>query len=207
LKIEGIEKIPDNEKVILTSNHIGYLDGFLILSMDKIAYHPNLVVIVAEKYAQITFYRWAVKILNWMFIDRYNPDIKTMREVLKRMRNKSLLVIAPEGTRSPNATLIEGKPGAAYIAAKTEAKIVPITITGYSDKVYKKHLKQLKKLDINIKIGDPYKLPPLPRDDRDVHIKSATDEIMCRIAAQLPVSYRGIYTDHPRLKELLEESS
>ena len=32
-----------------------------------------------------------------------------------------------------------------------------------------------------------------------------TDEIMCRIAAMLPPSYRGVYADHPRLKELLEE--
>jgi hypothetical protein len=29
---------------------------------------------------------------------------------------------------------------------------------------------------------------------------------MCRIAANLPESYRGVYQDHPRLKELLENN-
>ena len=34
-------------------------------------------------------------------------------------------------------------------------------------------------------------------------MREATDEIMCRIAAELPEKYRGFYAEHPRLKELL----
>ena len=30
-----------------------------------------------------------------------------------------------------------------------------------------------------------------------------TTEVMCQIAAMLPPEYRGVYADHPRLKELL----
>ena len=33
-------------------------------------------------------------------------------------------------------------------------------------------------------------------------MREATDEIMCRIAAMLPESYRGFYKDHPRVKDL-----
>ena len=33
-----------------------------------------------------------------------------------------------------------------------------------------------------------------------------TTEIMCRIAALLPPAYRGVYAEHPRLKELLMAS-
>jgi 1-acyl-sn-glycerol-3-phosphate acyltransferase len=47
-------------------------------------------------------------------------------------------------------------------------------------------------------------LPPLPRGNRDEVLKKYTDEIMCHIAALLPERYRGVYADHPRLKELLE---
>jgi 1-acyl-sn-glycerol-3-phosphate acyltransferase len=38
---------------------------------------------------------------------------------------------------------------------------------------------------------------------REQAMRQATDEIMCRIAALLPERYRGVYADHPRLKELL----
>jgi hypothetical protein len=34
-------------------------------------------------------------------------------------------------------------------------------------------------------------------------MRLATDEIMCQIAARLPEKYRGVYADHPRLKEIL----
>jgi 1-acyl-sn-glycerol-3-phosphate acyltransferase len=36
-------------------------------------------------------------------------------------------------------------------------------------------------------------------------MREATDEIMCRIAVMLPEKYRGVYADHPRLKELLAQ--
>jgi 1-acyl-sn-glycerol-3-phosphate acyltransferase len=38
---------------------------------------------------------------------------------------------------------------------------------------------------------------------REKQLSENTEEIMCRIAAQLPESHRGIYADHPRLSELL----
>jgi 1-acyl-sn-glycerol-3-phosphate acyltransferase len=45
----------------------------------------------------------------------------------------------------------------------------------------------------------------LPARDREETLQRYTDEIMCQIAALLPEEYRGVYRDHPRLKELLEE--
>jgi 1-acyl-sn-glycerol-3-phosphate acyltransferase len=51
-----------------------------------------------------------------------------------------------------------------------------------------------------------FTLPPLPSESqgRDEALKADTDEIMCRIAAQLPEENRGAYADHPRLLELLK---
>ncbi|HXQ37172.1 MAG TPA: hypothetical protein VN843_24395, partial [Anaerolineales bacterium] len=37
---------------------------------------------------------------------------------------------------------------------------------------------------------------------REEAMREATDEIMCQIGALLPEKYRGVYADHPRLKEL-----
>ena len=56
---------------------------------------------------------------------------------------------------------------------------------------------------ITITAGVPFKLAPLPRENRDAVLKQDIDEIMCRIAAMLPERYRGVYAGHPRLKELL----
>ncbi len=205
VNVTGVKKIPFEETVILTANHIGSLDGLLVLAINEFAYHPNLVVIVAEKYEQIALYKWAVKKLDWMFVDRFNNDVRTLKRVLRQLKGSSLMAIAPEGTRSPNGALIEGKSGAAYLAAKTKATLIPITVVGTEDATVKFRLPRLKRLDITMVIGEPYRIPELPKENRDEFLATQTDEIMCRLAAQLPASHRGIYADHPRLKELLSE--
>jgi 1-acyl-sn-glycerol-3-phosphate acyltransferase len=68
------------------------------------------------------------------------------------------------------------------------------------------HLKWLKRTEIIIRVGKPFRLPPLPKKDRDAVLETYTDEIMCQIAALLPPEKRGAYADHPRLKALLEEA-
>ncbi len=47
----------------------------------------------------------------------------------------------------------------------------------------------------------------MDRKDREAFLQEQTDEIMCRIAALLPPKYRGVYADHSRLRELLEEQA
>ena len=40
---------------------------------------------------------------------------------------------------------------------------------------------------------------------REQAMREATDEIMCQIGALLPEKYRGVYAEHPRLKELASQ--
>lgn len=203
IKILNIENLPTKGPIMVASNHIGFLDGILIPAIPTASTHPNLIVIVAEKYEEKPIYKWAVKHLGFMFIDRFNPDIQTVREVVKRLKNNGLMIIAPEGTRSPNGALIEGKQGAAYIAAKTSASVVPMSLVGCEEKTIRQRLSKFKKLDITITIGKSFKIPSLPRENRDKFLQNFTDEIMCQIAALLPPSHRGYYSQHPRLKEIL----
>jgi 1-acyl-sn-glycerol-3-phosphate acyltransferase len=64
-------------------------------------------------------------------------------------------------------------------------------------------LLRLRRQRVDIAIGRLFALPPLDPDDRAASLRRNTDEIMCRLAALLPPSYRGHYADHPRLRELL----
>lgn len=204
-KISGLDNIPADEPVIITCNHIGILDGIMIPSIPLLSKHPNLIVVIAEKYQKNPLFNWAISNLGFMFIDRFNPDVKTVRKVIQKLQENGMLIIAPEGTRSPNASLIEAKSGTAYLAAKTGAKIVPAGLTGTEDYNMKNRLKRLRKLDVVVNIGAPYSIPPLPSiTSRDEFLKDYTDEIMCRIAALLPASHRGIYANHPRLAVLLD---
>jgi 1-acyl-sn-glycerol-3-phosphate acyltransferase len=166
----------------------------------------DLFILVAEKWGKIGWIHWLGKQLNFIFIDRFNPDLPALREIMGRMKEGQVLVIAPEGTRSRTGALIEGKPGVSYLAAKAGYPILPVAVTGTEDKVILGNIKKFKRSHITVTGGPTFTLPPLPLKDRDKVLDQYTDEIMCRIAAILPERYWGVYGDHARLKELLHSS-
>ena len=203
VEVRGRENIPTARNFIIAANHNGLVDAFLPF---YIIDNTNLVLLVGEKWEKLSILRWLGRGLNFLFIDRFNPDLKAIREIIMRMKHGEILVITPEGTRSKVGRLIEGKPGVSYLAAKMGYPLAPVGISGTFDKVFFGQLKRLHRPRIHVSIGPAFNLPPLPSEgqDRDQALKADTDEIMCRIAALLPQEQRGIYADHPRLKELLE---
>ena len=206
VEVHGMENLPKNinsANFVIASNHLGLVDAFLPF---YILDHTNLVLLVGEKWEKMAIMRWLGRGLNFIFVDRFNPDIKAIRAVMTRMKKGEVLVITPEGTRSKVGHLIEGKAGVSYLAAKMEYPLLPVGISGTFDEIFFAQLKRLRRPHITVNIGPMFSLPPLPNESqgRDEALKADTDEIMCRIAALVPLENRGVYTDHPRLKEFLK---
>lgn len=198
----GKEKLPKKGGFVIAVNHLGFLDA-------PLAYYAldnwNLFIPVAEKWADYAILRWLGKYLNAIFIDRFNPDLKSMREMMKRMEEGQTLVIAPEGTRARDEKMAQGKPGVAYLASKMGWTILPVAISGSEDRLVIRNLKKFRRTPIQLVAGDPFVLPPFPKENREEILQEYTDELMCRIAVLLPEHNRGFYAEHPRLKELLAE--
>ena len=202
VEVSGYENLPKEGSFVIATNHLGFVDApIAFYALDR----WDLFVMVAEKWGEIAIFRWLGKYLNIIFIDRFNPDIKTLRKVIKLMEEDNILVIAPEGTRSRVGSLIEAKPGVSYLATKLNRPIVPVALAGTEDEVLFHNLKRFKRTHITVTAGPAFTLPQLPRENRDETLKQYTDEIMCHIAALLPESYRGVYAGHPRLKELVSK--
>jgi len=202
VEVRGRENVPVTSNFIIASKHLGLVDAFLPFYLLD---NSNLVLLVGEKWEKMAIMRWLGCQLNFIFVDRFNPDLKAIRQVIARMRQGEVLVITPEGTRSKVGHLIEGKPGVSYLAAKMGYPILPVGISGSFDPLFFGQLKRLRRPHITVNVGASYTLPPLPTESqgREEALKADTDEIMCRIAALLPEEYRGVYAEHPRLKELL----
>src|ERR1700752_4415369 len=201
-ELHGKENVPLTGGMILASNHIGILDIFMVyFGIDR----TNLFIPVAEKFGKIGWICWFERYLNFLFVDRFNPDLKAIRKMISLMEDGKCLVIAPEGTRSLTGSLNEGKPGVAYLAARSGFPVIPIAITGTADKAVLDNVKRFRKTHITLTGGKPFIIPPLPNKDRDLALQKYTDEIMCQIAALLPEQYRGYYKDFPRVQELLQE--
>ena len=202
VEAKGYEYLPKEGSFVIATNHLGIVDApIAFYALDR----WDMFVLIAEKWEKVWLFRWLGKYFNFIFIDRYNPDIKNLRKTISLMEHDNILVIAPEGTRSRVGSLIEAKPGVSYLATKLNRPIVPVAITGTEDSAFFGNLKKLRRAHITLTAGPAFTLPPLPRENRDQVLKKDTDEIMCRIAAILPEQYRGFYARHPRLRELLQQ--
>lgn len=204
IQVIAIENVPARGSFVIATNHIGIID----IAMFHYQFNRfDMFIPVAEKWEKIGWIRFLGRELNFLFVDRFNPDLKAMRKMIALMEAGNSLVIAPEGTRSRTGALIEGKAGVAYLAARSGFPVVPVAITGTEDKVILDNIKHFRKSRVTLTAGTPFSLPPIPKENREAALRQYTDEIMCQIAALLPERYRGIYAKHPRLLELLAKKA
>lgn len=200
LEVHGLDRLPKSGAYAVASNHLGRLDPLLVYYLlDR----RDIIMLVAEKYRQNALARWFVRQLDGIFVERFEADFSAVRQALTRLRQGGVLVLAPEGTRSPTGALIEGRHGISYLAAKAGVPIYPVGISGTEDSAALAGFKRLRRARVVGHVGEPFTLPPLSREKREETLAIYTDEIMCRIAALIPPQYRGLYADHPRLQELL----
>jgi len=203
IEVHGIEKQPPGN-FIIAANHLGRLDtAVLICVIDR----EDIIMAIAEKYKNHPLYGAIGRAVNGIWLNRFEADYSALRQILARMEQGGVLAIAPEGTRSKTEALQEGKMGVAFLASKSGYPILPVALTGTEDRRVVENLKHFRRLRITVTAGDWIDVHIPAGKGREQAMRAATDEIMCRIGALLPESYRGVYADHPRLKELLETNA
>lgn len=199
VEVVGLEKLPQGN-VMLAANHLGRLDtAVLIYALER----DDLIMAVAEKYKDHPIFGAIGRSVNAIWLNRFEADFAALREILARMQKGGLMVIAPEGTRSKTEMLQEGKMGVAFLASKSGFPVMPIALTGTEDRGVIENLKRFRRSKIKAVAGELFYIEIPKGKGREEAMRTATDEIMCRIAAKLPESYRGFYKDFPRVEELL----
>jgi 1-acyl-sn-glycerol-3-phosphate acyltransferase len=200
IEIDGIEKLPEGN-VIIAANHLGRLDtAALLCILDR----EDIIMPVAEKYKDHPLYGAIGRAANAIWLNRFDADYSAFRQILERMKQGGLLVIAPEGTRSKTEALQEGKMGVAFLASKSGYPVLPVAVTGTEDRGIVENIKHFRRSKITATAADLLYINIPKGTGREEAMRQATDEIMCQIGALLPEKYRGVYANHPRLKELLK---
>lgn len=201
IEVHGLEKIPSGN-VIVAANHLGRLDTAVLLCvLDR----EDIIMPIAEKYRNHPIFGAIGRAANGIWLNRFETDYAALRKILERMDQGGLLIIAPEGTRSRTEAMQEGKMGVAFLAGKSGYPVLPVAVTGTEDRGVVSNLKRLRRTKIVVRAGDLFNVEIPKGRGREEAMRGATDEIMCRIGALLPEKYRGVYADHPRLKELLSQ--
>jgi 1-acyl-sn-glycerol-3-phosphate acyltransferase len=198
LSIHGKDNIPAEGGFIAAANHLSIVEVPLVYCHIN---RDDVTGLVAKKHHKNPFFRWVVNSLAGIWLNREEIDTAALRAARDHLRNGGVLGIAPEGTRSETGALLPAKTGVAFLADQARVPIVPIAVSGTWQ--ITRDIIFLKRPRITFQIGKPFILPIIERSNREEGLRRNTDEIMCRIAALLPVRYRGVYADHPRLQEIL----
>jgi 1-acyl-sn-glycerol-3-phosphate acyltransferase len=199
VELVGMDKLPHGN-VLLAANHLGRLDtAVLLYAIDR----EDIIMAIAEKYKNHPLFGAMGRAVDAVWLNRFEADFSALREILTRMKKGGLMVIAPEGTRSKTEALQQGKMGAAFLAAKSGYPVLTVSLTGTEDRGVVENLKKFRRSKIRAVAGEPFMIEIPKGSGRDEAMRDATEEIMCRLAVNLPEKYRGYYAEHPRLKELL----
>ncbi len=198
VEVIGLENVPRQGGAILAVNHLSRIDPPLVYALVE---RDDVTALVAEKYRNYPGFNWVINLVKGIYINRGEADISALRQARDYLQAGGILGVAPEGTRSRSAALIEAKTGVAYLADKAGVPVIPVAISG-TERAIAQWLR-LRRPRIRIQFGKALYLPPVGRGQREATLRRNTDEIMCQIAAMLPAQYRGVYAQHPRLQELL----
>ena len=187
LEVHGMENVPAEGPLVLMINHVDGMDPFIAVGT-----FPRLVTPLSKiEVFHIPLIGFLTRVYGAIPLRRGQIDTQAVRQSLQVLHEGGVLLIAPEGTRSPTYSLQWGKEGMALIAVRTGAPIIPVAITGaqYAGRYWK----QLRRVPVRIVMGEPFHLDPAGEPLRRPLLRAMTDEAMYRLAAILPPEYRGVY--------------
>ena len=173
IKVEGIENVPDHG-FIMVCNHQSYLDPpLLALKLKK----RRLTFMAKEELFHKPILAPIIRKLGAFPVSRGKGDTAAFDQALETIKEGKILALFPEGTRSKTGELLKPKSGAAMIACKTGAVVVPAAIT-YST------LKHRPGTKVTIRYGTPIPSENLHLGEQPApaEIKAASRMIMDHIA-------------------------
>jgi 1-acyl-sn-glycerol-3-phosphate acyltransferase len=155
-KVTGREHVPETGPVILAPVHRSFADfGFAAFCTDRKLFFMTKDEMWKNK--------WLGKLLlsvGAFPVHRESADREALQRAEEVLRKGSVLVLFPEGTRREGHVVEDLMEGAAFLAARTGAPIVPVGIGG-SDLAMPKGSHVPKPYTVQVVIGPA--LPPPPR--------------------------------------------
>ena len=187
LNVTGLECVPPFGPVILIANHLSINDPPVLVA----TINRQLNFIAKQELFRNPVSRAILTRFGVHPFDRSGRAVDIIKLTLRLLAQDQTVVLFPEGTRSPNHTMQKGLPGAAYIAMKSQATILPVGLVGTENFPSWRMAVPLCRIGVNI--GQPFSLPLIEGRPSHEVLQSMADMMMSRIAALLPKKYRGVY--------------
>lgn len=196
LEIVGTENLPENGPLLVVANHFSFIDPVLTVRIAPwpIEFLGGFRMPNAPSAATIIPKLW-----GYFPVFRGTGSRDALRAAENILKQGGVIGIFPEGG-SWATVLRPARPGTAYLAARTGARILPIGFEG-APSVFPS-LRKGRRAKVTARIGKPF--GPFQTSGRGAERREQLEEIgheiMRHIAQLLPQEQRGFYSDDPAIR-------
>ncbi len=176
VRVEGLDHLVPGSSYVIVANHLSFMDIPVIL-----AYLPVEIRFLAKRSLfKAPFIGYHLRRAGHLPVEREDvrASLKTMADAAEMIRTRGISVlIFPEGGRSPQE-MREFREGAAYIAIKAGAPVVPVGLDGTRQLLPMGSI-HVKPSEVVLRIG-----PPVPTGALHIRDRHAlTEQLQQKVVA------------------------
>ena len=176
-RAHGVGHIPKTGGVLFAANHASYVDiPFLGCGIPRRVSFLGRANLFANPVIN-----WMFKKIAWIPLKTNRIDRFALEEAVTRLKAGKCVVIFPEGTRTPNGCLQDGKPGIGLILAQAQCPVVPAYIAG-TYHVLPMGSFWLRLHPIEVCFGEPIVFPNSKDQEPKEYYQTVSSTVMTHIA-------------------------
>lgn len=168
----GIENIPAEGGVLVVSNHESFLDPVLVGT----GVRRGMTYLARSSLFRNILFGTVIRSIDAIPIDREGLGLAGIKESLRRLKRGGMVVIFPEGTRTPDGEIQPFRAGFTMLAVRSKAAILPVAIEG-AFQAWPRRQKLPSRSTIHVRYGRPI----LPEEARQMNDEELLAEVERRV--------------------------
>ena len=167
-RVYGVENIPQSGALVVVCNHASYFDPPLL----SCCMRRPVAFMAKEEVFKVPVLKQGIELYGAYPVKRSAADRSAIRAATVALNEGWAAGIFLQGTRTDDAKITEPKLGAAMIAAKAKAPLLPVSLWGTQD-ILRPGSSLPQPVPVTVRIGE---VIPAPQSSKRGELQAITDK-------------------------------